>query len=343
MSKPWTTPRKLGVLGTGSALPGPAISSAALVARAAERFGLANPRRALAITERMGIATRHLVRDFADAREVARPGDSNPELSARAVRSALDQAGLPIESIDYLIGHTTSPAQHLPANIALVADHLGYAGPHLELRQACTGFANALMIAHGLITINPGARVAIVGSETASTYLDPATLDSQSGQLVNFVQMGDGAGAVVVSAPGCGATIDATWYGAVGMGRAPGISLAVGADQFEHDFEAIRAEGHVLFDAGRASAADLGYDLADAHRVIPHQVSGRIGAQMARHFGLCPTRAFVNADRVGNTGSAAIWIALDALRGEARTGDMAIVLGAEASKFMFGGFAYTHG
>ena len=129
----------------------------------------------------------------------------------------------------------------------------------------------------------------------------------------------------------------------------------------------------------------------DADWLIPHQVSGRIGRQLARRFGLPAERFFVNADRVGNTGSAAIWIALAELRaglrattsksaancpsivmvGEggpstsytagstqdvhgapARTitkrpgvprGSRTLVLGAEATKYMHGGFCYVAG
>ncbi|MEP7027587.1 MAG: 3-oxoacyl-[acyl-carrier-protein] synthase III C-terminal domain-containing protein [Candidatus Eisenbacteria bacterium] len=83
-----------------------------------------------------------------------------------------------------------------------------------------------------------------------------------------------------------------------------------------------------------------GFPIDAAGHIVPHQVSGRIGALAAAHFGLPPDRMFVQADRVGNTGSAAIWIALDTLRAEIDADDTIAVLGAEASKHMFGGFAY---
>lgn len=344
MSAPWRSTLPLAVLGTGAALPGDAITTEALVARITERFGFARPRRALAVAARMGITARHIVRDFDAAQEGPRPGDDNAALCARAVQAALAAARLGVADIRYLIGHGSTPDSLLPGGIAHVADALGYDGPHIELRQACTGFANALMIASGLIAADPETIVAIVGSETGSLYFDPASLDAESGQLVNFVQMGDGAGAVLLAgAPRGPARIDAAWFGTAGLGRAPGISLAPGARHFEHDFEAIRASGHELFDAGRDMAAALGHPIEQADRIIPHQVSGRIGAQMAAHFGVAEVKAFVNADRIGNTGSAAIWIALDALRCELAAGARVVALGAEASKFMYGGFAYRHG
>ena len=54
-------------------------------------------------------------------------------------------------------------------------------------------------------------------------------------------------------------------------------------------------------------------------------------------------RVFVNAGRLGNTGSAAVWLALAELRSSLETGASVLALGAEATKYMFGGFHYVHG
>ena len=209
MSAPWSSQLPLAVLGTGAALPGAPITTETLVSRMVDRFGYRTPRRALAIADRLGIRTRHHARDWAARHEAARAGDGNADLAARAVRQALAAAGVEVSEVAYLIGHTTSPESALPGNIALVADRLGYAGPHIELRQACTGFANALMVASGLIALAPGRPVVIVGSETGSLWFDPDRLE-EPGQLVNLIQMGDGAGAIVLGVgAGDGARINA--------------------------------------------------------------------------------------------------------------------------------------
>lgn len=339
---PWLSRGRLAVLGTGQALPDAQIATDALIATMAQRFGFTRTREAAAIARRLGIESRHLCRNFADRHEAARSGAANSELAAKAVRAALGEAGLHPRDLAYLIGHTTTPDQPLPASVANVADRLGYDGPHVELRQACTGFANALMIAFGLVAAGSGP-IAIVGSETGSLFFDPAMLDSEPDQIVNMVQMGDGAGAVIVGTPVPGGpTVEAAWFGALGRDRTPGISRRHQTHRFDHDFAAIRAEGHRLFEAGRAAAALQGAPIEAAQHVIPHQVSGRIGALAAAHFALPPERLFVQADRIGNTGSAAIWIALDSVRRAAARDERVVVLGAEASKHMYGGFAYRH-
>jgi 3-oxoacyl-[acyl-carrier-protein] synthase-3 len=52
---------------------------------------------------------------------------------------------------------------------------------------------------------------------------------------------------------------------------------------------------------------------------------------------------FVNADRLANTGSAAIWLALGELGSSLDRGARELGLGADATKFLLGGFSYVHG
>jgi 3-oxoacyl-[acyl-carrier-protein] synthase III len=341
---PWVSHERLSVLGTGAALPGVPIESAALIALMVDRFGLTRAREAGAIMKRLGIDSRYLCRPFDHRSEPPRAGHSNPELAAQAVRAALADAGLDISDIGYLIGHTATPHQLLPANISFVADELGYGGPHLELRQACTGFSNALMIAFGLAA-QPGARpVAIVGSETGSLFFDPARVALDNGQLINLAQMGDGAAAIIVGPPVAGkSTIASAWFGSIGLGRQPALQMHHGAREFAHDYGGVKESGSLLFDAGVAAARSQGYTLEGVDTIIPHQVSGRIGALFATHFDVAVSKVFVNAHQVGNMGSAAIWLALaDVRKSGLLPGHRVLALGAEATKFMYGGFVYDH-
>ena len=354
LARAWQSHGALSVLGTGAAFPGPPVTTEMLLRHA----GLDRHQQSLAVSiaERLGVRTRHISRGW--SARIDSPGESasNPALAARAVNVALRDAGLRVADLGYLIAHTATPAQPLPANVAFVADILGYAGPHIELRQACTGFANALMIAFGLLS-QPGARpVAIVGSETGSVFLDLEALDGQSGQIVNLVQMGDGAGAIILAPAGKGSDhLHAAWYGALGLDRPPGLQMREGGSNrpgsgtagplsFEHDFASVLRGGAELFDAGVQAAAACGFVHADADWIIPHQASGRIGRQLAGYFDLPEERFFVNAGRVGNTGSAAIWTALTELRARRpAAGTLTLALGAEATKYMFGGFVHEAG
>ncbi len=349
----WHNSRSLKVLGMGTALPGPAVPTSELLEMIEGRFGVAVVRRGSALANRLKIATRHLCRNFEARHEAPRNGNSNPDLAAAAIRKALEEAHLAINDLAYLIGHTTSPACLVPPSIALVADRLGFAGPYMELRQACTGFANALVIAQGLAS-PPGARpIAIVGSETGSVYFDPKHAAEDLSQLVNLVMMGDGAAAVILgpddSEP-C-ARISNNFFGQVGVGRTPGFALTSGGSdrpfvqggslEFEHHYAAVRNGGPELFYHGAEVARSLGIAAHTVDRIIPHQANGSMAELLGPFLGIEPSHIFVNADRIGNTGSAAIWLALAEIRSSLKPGESILALGAEATKYMFGGFHYV--
>jgi 3-oxoacyl-[acyl-carrier-protein] synthase III len=351
----WHDTRKLKVLGMGTALPGRPVTTAELLKLIEDRFAIAVSRRGAALASRLNIAKRHICRNFETRHEAPRPGNSNPDLAAIALRMALEEARLDVGELAYLIGHTTSPACLVPPNISLVADRVGFAGPYMELRQACTGFANALVIAQGLVS-RPGVKaVAIVGSETGSVYFDPQRAGEDVSQLVNLVMMGDGAAAIIVGPDdsGPGARISNNFFGQIGLGRRSGFALAAGgSDQpfakrgsidFEHDFEAVRASGPELFYRGAEAARALGIGVETVDHVVPHQANGRMAELLAPFLGIEQSHVFVNADSLGNTGSAAIWLALAELRSRLDPGRRALALGAEATKYMFGGFLYVHG
>jgi 3-oxoacyl-[acyl-carrier-protein] synthase III len=350
----WHDPRKLKVLGMGTALPGPPVTTAQLLKMVEDRFGVAVSRRGTALASRLKIATRHLCRDFEARREAPRPGNSNPDLAAIALQMALEEAQLGVGDLAYLIGHTTSPACLIPPNIALVADRVGYPGPYMELRQACTGFANALVIAQGLLSA-PGVKaVAIIGSETGSVYFDPQRAGEDVSQLVNLVMMGDGAAAIIIGPDDSGprARISNNFFGQIGLGRRPGFALADGGSDrafvergsldFEHDFAAVRNSGPELFYRGAEAARVFGIPVEIVDHVIPHQANGRMAELLAPFLGIEQSRVFVNAEHLGNTGSAAIWLALAELRSHLEPGRRVLALGAEATKYMFGGFLYVH-
>jgi 3-oxoacyl-[acyl-carrier-protein] synthase-3 len=349
----WIDPRSVKVLGVGAAFPGSSIASEDLLERIDSRFGVKLTRMGIPIARRLDIRTRHICRDFAERHESPRAGDANPDLAAESIRRALAQAGVGIHELSYLVGHTATPAQPVPPNVARVAELLGYDGPFAELRQACTGFANALVLALGLLNAPGAGPVGIVGSETGSVFFDPLRAAEDHGQIVNLVQMGDGAGAILVGPDDGrpGARLSRVFFGQIGRDRPPGLEMPYGGSdapappiailEFEHNFPAIRRYGLELFVEGIKAAGLAGIDARAVNWVIPHQANGRMAEVLAPH--LNPKQVFVNADHVGNTGSAAIWLALAELRRRMKEGQTALILGAEATKYMFGGFLYVHG
>jgi 3-oxoacyl-[acyl-carrier-protein] synthase III len=343
-------PQAVTVLGTGSALPGPAVTSEALIERMERTFGIRKGRLARELSRRIGVESRHVVRDFASRREAPRPGHRNPELAAAALGQALERARLRVDDLGYVLAHTATPARPLPTNASEVAACLRYRGPFAEFRQACTGFATALQFASALLAHPDAAPVAIVGSETGSVYFDPMRLQEDHAQWVNLLQMGDGAGAIILGpARPDTVTLRSSFVGQLGV-RSSGLHQASGgSDQpwvdshvlgFEHDYRAVAEHGPGLLDAGRAVLESRGERLDDVRRIVPHQANGRMAEWLRQRWQVVPAQCFGNGRDVGNLGSASIWVALDALLQSKQLdpGDRAWFLGAEATQYTFGGF-----
>ena len=128
------------------------------------------------LAKRLKLATRHLCCDLEERHEAPRREHSNPDLAAAALRMALDEAQLKIADLGYMISHPTRPARLLPPNASLVADRVGFEGPYMELLQACTGIANALVIAQGLVSTSGGQivraiRNVLIKGEAASVVM----------------------------------------------------------------------------------------------------------------------------------------------------------------------------
>ncbi len=343
---------RVRLLGSALALPDEPVSTAALCETLEGRFGISAHRLGRRLSARLQVETRHLCRGFDNAIEAPRPGQRNPELAAAALMRALDDAQVRPTDLDYLITHTATPARALPGGSAEVAGRAGLRCAHAELRQACTGFANALQFAIALLR-EPGARpVAIVGSETGSVFFDPTRLGDDPAQWINLLQMGDGAAAVVLGADDgrAGPTIECAYFGQLPDAPASGLALDSGSDRpapgagvltFVHDFDGVARHGAALFDAGLATLRAHGHSLNSAACVIPHQASGAVAGWFADHHSLPRGSVCDHGRRVGNLGSASIWAALNDVLPRLAGGQRALVLGAEATQYSFGGFVLT--
>ena len=346
-------PGRVRLLGLGMALPGEPVPTEVLCTTIEARFGVPAQRIGRRLAPRLQVETRHLCRNFDAAIEAPRAGHRNPELAASALRRALDDAKLQATDLDYLLTHTATPARALPGGSAEVAALVGTRCAHAELRQACTGFANALQFAFALLR-EPGARpVAIVGSETGSVYFDPSRLACGSQQWVNLLQMGDGAAAVVLGPDDDqpGPRVECAYFGQMSHAPATGLSFngggsdhcapAGGALTFDHDHDAVALYGPALFEAGRDTLLRHHHSFASATRVVPHQASGAVAAWFAQHFEMQPEKLSNHGRHVGNLGSASIWAALNDVFPSLAPGERALFLGAEATQYSFGGFVLT--
>ncbi|MBO9490794.1 3-oxoacyl-ACP synthase III family protein [Endozoicomonas sp. G2_1] len=338
-------------------LPNNPINNHELIQALKQQTSSGLARKATIISKRLGIEQRYLSRSLTSAISQAQP--SSTDIGYKAITQALSAANLTVDDIGYLIGHTTSPATLLPPNIAWVAEQLNYHAPYMELRQACTGFANSLQIASAMLSSQTCQHVAIMGSEVGSVYFDLSSEFIDTKQLVNFMQMGDGAGSVILKTVepkdfDQSGVISDIYTGQIGVGKMPGFSMPQGGSNavycqqglpyFDHQVINVRESGEQLFVMGLRAILTRGYQLDDFAYILPHQVNGHLDTLLSEQLGVPATRIINDAKHLGNLGSAAIWVSLDRLIKSERLskGDKVLVLGAEATKYMYGGFVYQH-
>ncbi|MRI34793.1 3-oxoacyl-ACP synthase [Endozoicomonas sp. OPT23] len=344
---------RLKLLGTGSSFPGEAVDNDTLLNHLEQSCGARLTRKAGIILKHLGIEERFLTRRL--DRALSKPVVDAPDLSVTAIKQALGE--FQPDDLGYLISHTSSPHTLLPSSAAWIAERMPLTAPYMELRQACTGFANALQIAQAMMDSNPkGKPIILNGTETGSVYFDinPEFIDTH--QLVNYVQMGDGSGAALVG-PDDGSErsiISHCFSGHIGINKAPGFYLQGGGSQqawcekglpaFIHDPKAVRESGPELFLKGLETVQEMGFELDDFDYFIPHQANGHIDQLLGQALDIDPAKIVNDAKWLGNLGSAAIWVSFDRLvrSGKLKQGSKVLILGAEATKYMYGGFIYSH-
>ncbi|MFA0085574.1 3-oxoacyl-ACP synthase III family protein [Vibrio sp. 10N.261.51.F12] len=345
-------PGQVKLLAAGHAFPDQQLDNDQLLTALEKLSGRRYAKIAARIAPFLGIKQRHFCRSIHD--HVSNPNPSNSDLVVEVMHRLMIQSQTSLSDLDYLIGHTTTPDTQLPPSIAWVTEKLKFHGPFMELRQACTGFASALQIAIPRITLL-GKPVALVGSETGSVYFDYREEFLDQSQLVNYMQMGDGAGGVILGADDGSqrGIISHCYMGQIGSGMEPGLSLDGGSlsvhtqesvARFHHNATNVRQSGEALFNASIGALQAQGHHIHDFDYIIPHQASGNIDVQLSEALGIEKHKIINDAKIWGNLGSAAIWASFAKLvnSGNLQPGDRVVVLGAEATKYMYGGFIYQH-
>ena len=283
------------VTGTGSFLPGPAVSNLDLITRGIDTSDEW-------IVERTGIRQRHL----------AHASQTSSDLAFPAARTAMESAGVGADEIDLIIVATSTPDFVFPSTACILQAKLGIKNcPAFDVQAVCTGFVYALATADKFIRSGQHKCALVVGAEVFSRILDW----NDRGTCVLF---GDGAGAVVLQAserPGILSSVLHADGSHAGILCVPGNvsgGKTIGDPLLRMDGQAVfKFAVKVLDEVARETAAAAGVALADVDWLIPHQANVRILNATAKKLGVAPGRVVVTVDRHGNTSAASIPLALD--------------------------------
>lgn len=309
------------ICGSGSALPGKAVTNAEL----AERVDTSDEW----IVERTGIRQRY----------IAAEGETTGTLATEAARKALAAAGMKADTIDLIVLATATPDQTFPATATKVQQALGCnGGIAFDVAAVCSGFLYAMATADSMLRTGMAKRALVIGAETFSRILDWE-------DRTTCVLFGDGAGAIVLEAresdangPGIITTklhADGAYCDLLYVDGGPSSTGTVGK---------VRMKGREVFRHAVVNlAAVLGETLAaagltadDIDWVVPHQANARILDATARKLGLPPQKVIVTVDQHANTSAASVPLAFDvAIKdGRIKQGDLVMF------EAMGGGFTW---
>jgi 3-oxoacyl-[acyl-carrier-protein] synthase III len=268
------------------------------------------------VAKRTGVITRYW----------CEPEETALDLAEVAAKRTLLRAKCSPDQIDSILFCTQTPDYLMPPNACLLQARLGApkTTAALDFTHACSGFIYGLYIARSLILSRAARRVLLVAAETYSRRLSaddrgPATLfgDGAAASLISF-----GDDAISEVALGTDGTEFRCFYIPSGGAREP-LSVRAFSETVDKNGNR-RSESDLYMDGpsvlkfvSREIPAHLnssmkrwGLEWKDIDLVIFHQASKVSLEMLLRALRLDPDRTFSNIDRVGNTVSASIPIAL---------------------------------
>lgn len=348
------------IVSTGSYLPGAALSNFYME----NLVGPLSPD----LLAQVQVQTRHWLVDP----QTGEHRETNSDMAVKAARQALDLAGLAPEDVELLVLSTSSPDYPLPPMVTLVQDKLGLRRcATLEIRSGCSGSAAALDVARRYLEQGAYRTAIVIGSEAISPVLVPTFQGKDPDSIrvrdrLGIYSFGDGAGAIVLQAePERAGGVLGAAMACVGGGKKPGMIIPGGGTnapltkqvlserlmELRVDFAASGSfTPHVLTEAltdvlQRSGVTADSIDLC----IIPEGNTGYLREELAQAGLLTPEwlaldgKVFENLSLVGNTGSAALPLALDHAwkTGTVKPGDRVMLLAIESSKWIYAGMVLT--
>lgn len=257
------------------------------------------------ITQRVGIRSRHV-----STTETA------ADMAFRAAEAALTNSGIAADAIDLILAASVSGETISPSISCLVQRGLGVTCPAFDLNAACSAFLFLLDTADAFFARGGIDRILVIGAERMSRIVDWTDRSTA-------VIFGDGAGAMVLERGGAGEYRPAR-LNVAGGDEVIRIPQSHGNSPFwagDDSKPYIFMDGQNTFKFAvnaicrdvRAVVEEAGLTLEEIDWIIPHQANIRILDFAARRLGFPMEKIAAGIETTGNTSSASIPIAVDAL------------------------------
>jgi 3-oxoacyl-[acyl-carrier-protein] synthase-3 len=274
-----------------------------------------------------------------EERRIAAPSQAVSDLAAIASKRAIAAAGISPDEIDLIILVSTGGDYVSPPTSCIVQKLIGARNASaFDLNAACMGSIWGLRTAASYIASDVYRTVLVVASDLSSRYAD-------YNNKTTFILLGDGAGAVILrknendDGRGILASYSCAqgekWDMAVSIGgtsRYPASHKTV--DDNMHKFrmnglDIYRFAVDIIPQCIDRVIEKAGLKREDIKLIIPHQANLRILESAQKRSGFPREKFFYDVQKIGNTGSATITIAIaDAIeQGLLQKDDVIILVG----------------
>jgi len=285
---------KAGVFGVGSALPEHIVTNADFAAYldTSDEW----------IVRRTGIRERRHLNGSCSLHDLA---------VAACLQALRDAKRAPAE-VDHVIVSSVTPDRLMPGLAPGLADAIGANGAGaVDINAACAGFIYALDQAAALVESGRAQLVLVCGAEALSRITDR----NDRGTAILFA---DGAAAVVLAAAdvqrGCAPFVlhsDGIHGDLLYATNDERLMRMEGQEVYRHAVERMVQATTEALDIARLTVDDV--DL-----LVVHQANQRIIEAAARRLGVAEEKVFINVDKLANTSSASIPLALHQAEREGR-------------------------
>ena len=260
------------------------------------------------IYQRTGIRERRAIKE---------PKETGLSLSANASKQALKSAGLKPQDIDLIIVATSTPDNLYPSMGCMLQGELNATDAvSYDLSAACSGFVFSIVTAAQFIYTGTYKNILVVGVDIHSRFLD------WSERSVSIL-FGDGAGAVVMQRT---RARDDQLIGYLISSKADKNldlildNLNISYDSFTKQIKSsfVRMNGKTIYEFGITIVPEVvnklldkvNLKIKDVDYFIPHQANERIIQASAKKLGFTERQVISNVEKVGNTSSASIPLAI---------------------------------
>ena len=306
------------VVGTGSSVPDNILGNEEL----AERFDVDVEW----IEQRTGIIERHFCSD----------DEGTFELQTRALKKALDDAGMKGSDLSLIICASVTSEMTCPSNACRLSAEVNAApAGAFDIIAACSGFVYAMNLADSLIRSGTQHTIAVVGCDAMSKLTDP--LDRGTSIL-----FGDAAGAVILQK--CDDPKIGCFYQTMHADGEPWPALyipsceeeVVEGDTATTTMGNLRMRGKEVYkfavttfqQIAETLLEETGLTPDDVSQFICHQSNMRIIESAQKKLGLEDDKVYKNISHFGNSSAGAAALCFDQLwqDGKINRGDVIVLL-----------------